>query len=308
MARCASWSDERIAFGEAAPSKSSHSLAAITYAPANGTTNSGAIAGTFASPPHKRVNTLIAYWIAAARSSGVTTFTAQCRSRLSSALWLVITRFRSSATDVHVLSHVGLASWEPVTRCEQFGDSAALSCDRGGIDDPRAQPPPTNAARVRHNSRSPAAKGPENSTRGRTDVLSAQCGVAARDRDVRSVHPGRAASRSGWSLRDTPISMESRVVHGRTTIGAGARRVTARARSTPARVERRRCPIVGRVRSTATRAESCVGGAFARCRPVAGKRGGECREGIHQHAGFRAIAVQTCTTGELTPARGRLAR
>ena len=62
-ARCASCSAESIAVGAAAPSKSSHSPAAMTYAPARGTTNSGG--GTersTASPAHSRVNTPMLYW------------------------------------------------------------------------------------------------------------------------------------------------------------------------------------------------------------------------------------------------------
>jgi hypothetical protein len=85
-----------LAVGDADPSKSSHSLAAMTYAPASGTTKSGACASGSASPPHNRVSTPIAYRMAAARSSGVTTLTAQWRSRVSSAFGVVITIWRQS--------------------------------------------------------------------------------------------------------------------------------------------------------------------------------------------------------------------
>jgi hypothetical protein len=58
----------------------------MTYAPANGTTNSGSVVSAGGvSPAPSRVSTPIANWIDDARSSGVTTFTAQWRSSVSSA-------------------------------------------------------------------------------------------------------------------------------------------------------------------------------------------------------------------------------
>jgi len=69
-------------------------VTSVTYAPASGTTKSGGDSGSPVAPTPRCDSTRMPNWIAAARSSGVTTLTAQWRSRVSRAFgkigWLPV--------------------------------------------------------------------------------------------------------------------------------------------------------------------------------------------------------------------------
>ena len=155
------------------------------------------------------------YWMAAARSSGVTTFTAQWRSSVSSAFGEWSWRWRSVGSAKGGSRHrLTFAHSSDGHRriSNNLRLNVRLARARGVMTSSQRPPPPPIWSR--HHSRSRIGEGTQTGTRGRPDVLRSECGSVARYRTLPGVHPGRPALRSRGAVRRPPRALESRSVHG----------------------------------------------------------------------------------------------